>query len=721
MDGDQDTTIPATPCSRYTYSALEESRTRVLNIAPGQFDDDIIIDICQLSLENDWQEIEEDVANDTDDYSYEALSYVWGEENPPGRVWIGNACSAYLEITPNLESALRYLRYQDRRRTLWIDAICIDQQNVPERNSQVQMMGSVYSNAQKVLIWLGLSEGNECLDEFDHMLDYPRSPHDLASDKIRNWTCYQLLSRSWFERTWTVQELALSRHDPIVHVGKYSFSWEDIWDQAQIPLFLESVSDETFTNVQDGMRLLQDVRVATHLQNQDNSERVLPTLAHQVARTLHLSATDPRDKIYGLLGISSLKTGVLVPDYNKSCQEVFSEALALMLHSRNPSIYVEAPLRPLGDAQITDYNDDRKRPSWLPNFTYVSKLKAMEKRYRTGFATLVDFPYDQLDPGLDFGPHQRLDHLSQSLPQSLIAAEVNLDKKSLTTYGLYRGSIIWTSGDTLKSWEFSHIGYKNPLYQIYHNHLAPKNVNLKSFLFALLPEEERSMPQLSYRSMFKFNAFVNFMEKGRVTEGSFYKYFQNTKEKIGLDMNNTRFVVEATNTKYFHDIKNLIESDMQNRLVFLTDTGEVGVSYHEDLVDGIQTGDHLVGLFGVNFPFILSRNREDNSSSKEHTTHRIVNVARVASQTWGHEFLGNGPVQPFTCYSDDYDRVNLGKYKEWKEKVRAERGEDLLGGVPLQDWMTASKKVEKADRVKLPLDAKWKDFKKHGMQKYVVV
>lgn len=90
--------------------------------------------------------------------SYEALSYVWG--SPEGSQAI--TCDGqHLLVTPNCHDALRRLRYRSRERTLWIDAICIDQQkgdiSTQERLRQVARMGDIYEKASRVVIWLGSS------------------------------------------------------------------------------------------------------------------------------------------------------------------------------------------------------------------------------------------------------------------------------------------------------------------------------------------------------------------------------------------------------------------------------------------------------------------------------------------------------------------------------------------------------------------------------------
>lgn len=86
--------------------------------------------------------------------SYESLSYSWGDPNDLNPVPIEfNGYDHY--IPKNLYAALDALRYRDRSRVLWIDALCIDQSNAVEKSRQIGMMGSIYESASNVVIWLG--------------------------------------------------------------------------------------------------------------------------------------------------------------------------------------------------------------------------------------------------------------------------------------------------------------------------------------------------------------------------------------------------------------------------------------------------------------------------------------------------------------------------------------------------------------------------------------
>ena len=87
---------------------------------------------------------------------YTALSYSWDAQTPS----CGIECNGrILLITPNCEAALRRLRHSEATETLWADSICIDQSadTLKERNQQVTMMGEIYKNARRVVVWMGES------------------------------------------------------------------------------------------------------------------------------------------------------------------------------------------------------------------------------------------------------------------------------------------------------------------------------------------------------------------------------------------------------------------------------------------------------------------------------------------------------------------------------------------------------------------------------------
>ncbi len=91
--------------------------------------------------------------NDSVPTRFEALSYFWGDEAADRTLSLDNAL---FSIKPNLEAALRVLSKGEVERILWIDAICINQADLNERNEQVRIMSSIYQQATRVIVWLGL-------------------------------------------------------------------------------------------------------------------------------------------------------------------------------------------------------------------------------------------------------------------------------------------------------------------------------------------------------------------------------------------------------------------------------------------------------------------------------------------------------------------------------------------------------------------------------------
>jgi hypothetical protein len=121
---------------------------RVLKLHPARnLDDPIHCSLEVLSLDG----------IESKNSPYDALSYVWG--SPPVRNQEIICDKFTLLVTENCRTALQYLRLPSKIRVLWVDAICIDQSTVLERNHQVQLMGAVYKRARKVLIWIG--SGNQ--------------------------------------------------------------------------------------------------------------------------------------------------------------------------------------------------------------------------------------------------------------------------------------------------------------------------------------------------------------------------------------------------------------------------------------------------------------------------------------------------------------------------------------------------------------------------------
>jgi Heterokaryon incompatibility protein (HET) len=153
-----------------------------------------------------------------------------------------------LSITANLAEALKYLRNSTAARLLWIDAICINQQDLEERGRQVRLMAKIYSRARRVILWVGpKSEDSDlavdCISKIASRVGvrwqtthlYPITDesdwadHDvpLPLSDIEHSALFRFYSRSWFKRLWVWQEVHLAT-DAILLCGVRSVDWKAV-------------------------------------------------------------------------------------------------------------------------------------------------------------------------------------------------------------------------------------------------------------------------------------------------------------------------------------------------------------------------------------------------------------------------------------------------------------------------------------------------------------
>jgi len=165
---------------RYSYTRLPEGRyTRVILLQPARdHREPLQIKLEHLALEDD-----PDLQR-----PFDALSYVWGNADKTELIF----CDGHtLLITPNCGSAMRHLRNKKSPSALWIDAICIDQDSLIDRNHQVSLMGEIYKAANHVFIWLGSGS-----PEVDHAIVNIQRMCALRSD----WGEYDLVRMILFRK-----------------------------------------------------------------------------------------------------------------------------------------------------------------------------------------------------------------------------------------------------------------------------------------------------------------------------------------------------------------------------------------------------------------------------------------------------------------------------------------------------------------------------------------
>jgi hypothetical protein len=176
----------------YPYSLLppDGDNIRLLRLLPNEDKDaPLYCELRNYSLQRSSLRI----------HLYEALSYVWGDPDNTLSICVDKN---QFQVTVNLYSALSRLRDHSFERIIWVDAICINQSNVEERKQQVQLMAKIYSNAHRVIVWLGEQtvEIQGALE--DIQLTANEELTERSKEETKQQAMLNLLQNPWFQRIW---------------------------------------------------------------------------------------------------------------------------------------------------------------------------------------------------------------------------------------------------------------------------------------------------------------------------------------------------------------------------------------------------------------------------------------------------------------------------------------------------------------------------------------
>ncbi|EXF76140.1 hypothetical protein CFIO01_03533 [Colletotrichum fioriniae PJ7] len=287
--------------------------------------------------------VDPNVSFDDNKLEYEGLSYVWAPEGSEEDALVleptapsTGAASSSLSIRPNLAAALRHLRYRDIPRRMWIDALCINQTDLEERNKQVHIMCDIYRRASHVVVWLGpeREDSKIAMAALRHLgeqavytergawrtnppgcsnPELARASVPLPYDEQAWRSITSLLQRSWFERLWVWQEVRLADERSFMLCGPDSIS---------LSLFRRAIfcaSDKKFLPSNEVRGLILDaVEVMLPFSNQPFF-RELQTLNWK-------GCANPRDKIYGALGAAPAAIRErITPDYSLPVEKVYCQ------------------------------------------------------------------------------------------------------------------------------------------------------------------------------------------------------------------------------------------------------------------------------------------------------------------------------------------------------------------------------------------------------------
>lgn len=358
--------------------ALEQIRILILH--PGPKSAELCCSLAYTSL------------GAADHKKYEAVSYCWGDINDVESIKLNGRSFV---ITKSAGGALRAFRQEKEERSIWLDAICINQQDGEERGAQVSMMGEIYRAAVRALVWLGEDDGTFgdakalMIALLRQMRDAPGMSKDPNGEQIWNvlkdhewesnlhradirthgippydsaaWDALeQFFCRPWFTRTWVIQEIVLSQR-PIAFCGGDQLEW------VIIEMAASWITKQRYDarSQRAGLRRAKNVSMVWLFARESSLHSLL-------LLTRDFQSTDPKDKIFGLLSLAtdcrdSLPVE-LKPSYLNSTSRVFSDATKYMIRASQSldvlsHIGFVAPFK-----ETSGSSGDCPFPSWVPRW-----------------------------------------------------------------------------------------------------------------------------------------------------------------------------------------------------------------------------------------------------------------------------------------------------------------------------------------------------------------
>ncbi|KAF4633098.1 hypothetical protein G7Y89_g5022 [Cudoniella acicularis] len=388
----------------FCYKPLNDGEIRVLSFKNQDVTSETVqLSMCHISREvpvtkNGKPVVEKSV--------YSALSYTWGQ-SPTTKLIILNDCKFY--VNSNLESALRRLRRHQNsplNRFLWIDAICIDQSNNPEKCAQVVLMKKTYEYASQVIVWLGeerIETTQLAVDLLKNHIKIEGSEVSLSqySAAPAAWQAFggDLMKRDWWKRVWVIQEIAVSWHaSPIVMCGPYMFSWTHLAiaayyaEASDLPIFTHTAEE-----IARGDVYLPTIRWKSAYRQRLSQGQPLPIL-EMMANSVSCAASDPRDKIYSLLGLAtdiksvpvandkrlstvttpkpSVNSNIeLICDYEKSVEEVYTDFVRVHANTHKSLDIICSTRHAVGQLEES-LKESLNLPSWVPDWSTLLRTSS---------------------------------------------------------------------------------------------------------------------------------------------------------------------------------------------------------------------------------------------------------------------------------------------------------------------------------------------------------
>ncbi|KAI3321448.1 heterokaryon incompatibility protein-domain-containing protein [Xylariaceae sp. AK1471] len=347
----------------FIYQPLTSPKsTRILKIYPSRFKTAALV--CELT---------EEELNDDNPPSYAAISYTW-DQTPSRRILCHGKVFA---ATQNCEAIIRQFRRADKMSYLWIDAICIDQSVVKERNRQVAMMEDIYRLAEVVAVWLGPATEftEEAFSYFEDLAEdrYSDKPTKDNLDRDRTQSLLlskEILGQPWFTRMWTIQEVAMASPKAVYLCrGDRMMRWETFMQAMESRKLEPNISSLAHSAAQIFNRLrplFESARASSQRPGLVSPQALLRSftplreILNILVEIRGKHATDVRDKVFALHGIfRAFNARFPPPDYSKPARQVFCETAKAVIE-QDKSLHILY--------HVSSRTRMAHLPSWVPDW-----------------------------------------------------------------------------------------------------------------------------------------------------------------------------------------------------------------------------------------------------------------------------------------------------------------------------------------------------------------
>ena len=367
------------------HESLRPDQIRLVDLLHGENDENVCVNLLVVGFD--------------DNAKYESLSYSVGNQAKTAKLKLGHHDrQEIIEVTPRLESILRHLRYPDKNRRLWIDAISINQDDLEERAREVRRLDKIFAQAQIVCIWLGDGEDDSdlAMEFIPQVLDFGAFDKLVRDEtKERHWLALaKLMAREWFTRRWVVQEMALA-HRATVYCGSRKISWPDMAAAAalfgthwgEIVHRLPPLQAFMFGDVQTpgATSLVELSAKVLHRDQKGKSLQRRLGLETLLAMLPMFDVTVPSDAVYAVINLAhdAYNTTEIPIDYNLAPSSLFAKVIDFIIKNAGSMDIICRPWAPIC--------------SRLPSFVSTVSSYAFERRqdgqyYRQNADSLTGFP-----------------------------------------------------------------------------------------------------------------------------------------------------------------------------------------------------------------------------------------------------------------------------------------------------------------------------------------